>query len=81
MRAIRGRYDPYEQARGRVDQLKSLGHSVDKVGWLGRLDEGERGRRRKRKSLTLSNPSIGRVHYYGWDVHEPSRGLSGWLYC
>ena len=31
MRAIRARYDPYEQTRGRVDQLKSLGHSVDKV--------------------------------------------------
>lgn len=31
MRAIRARYDPYEQVRGRVDQIKSLGHSVDKV--------------------------------------------------
>lgn len=31
MRAIRARYDPYEQARGRIDQLKGLGHSVDKV--------------------------------------------------
>lgn len=31
MRAIRSRYDPYEQARSRVDQLKTLGHSVDKV--------------------------------------------------
>jgi elongator complex protein 3 len=31
MRAIRARYDPYEQSRGRVDQLRSLGHSVDKV--------------------------------------------------
>lgn len=31
MRAIRGRYDPYEQTRGRVDQLRGLGHSVDKV--------------------------------------------------
>ena len=31
MRAIRARYDPYEQTRGRVDQLKSLGHNVDKV--------------------------------------------------
>ncbi|CAJ0832367.1 7498_t:CDS:10 [Entrophospora sp. SA101] len=30
MRAIRARYDPLEQARGRLDQLKSLGHSVDK---------------------------------------------------
>lgn len=32
MRAIRARYDPYVQARGRVDQLRKLGHSVDKVG-------------------------------------------------
>jgi elongator complex protein 3 len=31
MRAIRARYDPYEQARGRIDQLKVLGHNVDKV--------------------------------------------------
>ncbi len=31
MRAIRARYDPYEQTRGRVDQLRGLGHSVDKV--------------------------------------------------
>ncbi|KAF8425005.1 hypothetical protein L210DRAFT_3615084 [Boletus edulis BED1] len=30
MRAIRARYDPYEQTRGRVEQLKALGHSVDK---------------------------------------------------
>merc|ERR1712000_415389 len=28
------RYDPFEQARGRVDQLKSLGHSVDKVEYI-----------------------------------------------
>ncbi|TPX44628.1 hypothetical protein SeMB42_g02201 [Synchytrium endobioticum] len=34
MRAIRARYDPYEQARGRVDQLKYLGHSVDKVEYI-----------------------------------------------
>ncbi|KAJ2237089.1 Elongator subunit [Coemansia sp. RSA 485] len=34
MRAIRARYDPYEQARGRVDQLKSLGHNVDKVEYI-----------------------------------------------
>lgn len=31
MRAIRARYNPYLQARHRVEQLKSLGHSVDKV--------------------------------------------------
>lgn len=34
MRAIRARYDPYLQARGRVDQLKGLGHSVDKVEFI-----------------------------------------------
>ncbi|KAK9768051.1 Elongator subunit [Basidiobolus ranarum] len=34
MRAIRARYNPFEQARGRVDQLKSLGHSVDKVEYI-----------------------------------------------
>ncbi|KAI9355300.1 elongator complex protein 3 [Zopfochytrium polystomum] len=34
MRAIRARYDPYDQARGRIDQLKSLGHSVDKVEYI-----------------------------------------------
>lgn len=34
MRAIRARYDPYEQSRARCDQLKSLGHSVDKVEFI-----------------------------------------------
>lgn len=34
MRAIRARYNPFEQARGRVDQLKALGHSVDKVEYI-----------------------------------------------
>jgi elongator complex protein 3 len=33
MRAIRARYNPYVQARGRVDQLRKLGHSVDKVSF------------------------------------------------
>jgi len=31
MRAIRARYNPFLQTRHRVEQLKSLGHSVDKV--------------------------------------------------
>lgn len=31
MRAIRARYNPYSQTRGRVDQLRRLGHSVDKA--------------------------------------------------
>lgn len=34
MRAIRARYDPYEQARGRVEQLRGLGHSIDKVEYI-----------------------------------------------
>ncbi|KAJ9078621.1 Elongator subunit [Entomophthora muscae] len=34
MRAIRARYDPLEQSRGRLDQLKTLGHSVDKVEYI-----------------------------------------------
>ncbi|CAD7696096.1 unnamed protein product [Ostreobium quekettii] len=34
MRAIRARYNPYVQARSRVDQLKKLGHSVDKVEFI-----------------------------------------------
>jgi len=46
MRAIRARYHPYAQTRGRVDQLRRLGHSVDKVefivmgGTFMSLDEG-----------------------------------------
>lgn len=34
MRAIRARYDPYEQARGRLEQLQVLGHSTDKVEYI-----------------------------------------------
>jgi elongator complex protein 3 len=34
MRAIRARYNPYVQARARVDQLRRLGHSVDKVSHI-----------------------------------------------
>lgn len=34
MRAIRNRYDPFEQARERLRQLKSLGHSTDKVEYI-----------------------------------------------
>ncbi len=34
MRAIRARYNPYLQTRHRVDQLKRLGHSVDKVEFI-----------------------------------------------
>ncbi|WIA11090.1 hypothetical protein OEZ85_011236 [Tetradesmus obliquus] len=34
MRAIRARYNPYVQARSRVDQLLKLGHVVDKVEFI-----------------------------------------------
>ncbi|XP_068680964.1 elongator complex protein 3 isoform X1 [Montipora foliosa] len=34
MRAIRARYNPYLQTRHRIDQLKQLGHSVDKVEFI-----------------------------------------------
>lgn len=34
MRAIRARYDPHVQVRSRVDQLRSLGHDVDKVEFI-----------------------------------------------
>ncbi|KAJ1482707.1 RNA polymerase II Elongator subunit [Baffinella frigidus] len=34
MRAIRARYDPYLQTKGRVDQLQKLGHSTDKVEFI-----------------------------------------------
>ncbi|KAM7027972.1 elongator complex protein 3-like [Passerculus sandwichensis] len=34
MRAIRARYDPFLQARHRLQQLQQLGHSVDKVEFI-----------------------------------------------
>ncbi|KAG8231933.1 hypothetical protein J437_LFUL011402, partial [Ladona fulva] len=34
MRAIRARYDPFLQTRNRIDQLKQLGHSVDKIEFI-----------------------------------------------
>lgn len=34
MRAIRARYNPFLQTKNRVDQLKRLGHSVDKVEFI-----------------------------------------------
>nr|CAG4644620.1 EOG090X02DF [Leptodora kindtii] len=34
MRAIRARYNPYIQTRHRMEQLKQLGHSVDKVEFI-----------------------------------------------
>ncbi|KAI9220229.1 elongator complex protein 3 [Blastocladiella britannica] len=34
MRAIRARYEPFEQSRGRILQLQSLGHSCDKIEYI-----------------------------------------------
>jgi len=34
MRAIRARYDPYSQAKGRIAQLRAIGHNVDKVEYI-----------------------------------------------
>eukprot|EP01132_Coremiostelium_polycephalum_P007617 gene7617-9369_t len=34
MRAIRARYNPYLQTRNRIDQLKRLGHNVEKVEFI-----------------------------------------------
>lgn len=34
MRAIRARYDPYSQAKGRVAQLRNIGHDVSKVEYI-----------------------------------------------
>jgi hypothetical protein len=59
MRAIRARYDPYEQTRGRVEQLKSLGHSVDKVSYDRLIFQP-----------ALHELNSGRVYCNGWDVHE-----------
>lgn len=64
MRAIRARYDPYEQTRGRVDQLRSLGHNVDKVRLVPTL------------SCSRSHVAfIGGVYCDGWDIHEHARGI------
>lgn len=34
MRAIRAHYNPYLQTRGRIDQLRQLGHDVDKIEFI-----------------------------------------------
>lgn len=34
MRAIRARYDPYVQAKRRMEQLRRLGHAIDKVEYI-----------------------------------------------
>ncbi len=34
MRAIRARYNPYIQTKDRIEQLKRIGHDVDKVEFV-----------------------------------------------
>ena len=70
MRAIRARYDPYEQTRGRVEQLKALGHSVDKVRIVVPF-----GRR-----CSFEPRYLGRIYHHGWHVHEHARGLPHKVY-
>ena len=65
MRAIRARYDPYEQTRGRVEQLKALGHSVDKVGKISLST---------RLRFYISCP-LGGIYCHGRDIHEHARRL------
>jgi hypothetical protein len=74
MRAIRARYSPYLQTRNRVDQLKRLGHSVEKVG-----------RWRFLVFFALIYFCflfcfVGGIYYYGRDVHVIARGLSRLFY-
>lgn len=61
MRAIRARYDPYLQTKHRVEQLKQLGHSVDKVNntihYIAHIS-------------TLFNLHLGGVYCYGWHIYE-----------
>ena len=59
MRAIRARYDPYEQTRGRVEQLKALGHSVDKVHLCG-----------SRMHVLLILVSVSRSNSLLWAAHS-----------
>lgn len=70
MRAIRARYDPYEQTRGRVEQLKALGHSVDKVRVVILLDRG----------CPFKLGYSGRIHHNGRHIYEHARGLSHKVY-
>jgi len=67
MRAIRARYDPYEQTRNRVEQLKALGHSVDKVSTPDPPFSFQ--------PMTFSTVPGG-VYYHGWNIHEHAGGLS-----
>ena len=64
MRAIRARYDPYEQTRNRVEQLKALGHSVDKVSAP------------IIPSFSVDDLLSGGVYYHGGNIYEHAGGLS-----
>ena len=66
MRAIRARYNPYDQARGRIDQLKSLGHSVDKVLQI---------------FLMFNVSNLGRIYFNGRNIHVFGRRVSRLVYC
>jgi hypothetical protein len=68
MRAIRARYDPYEQTRGRVEQLKSLGHNVDKV------------RPKFQRANSPLTAFQGRVHCDGGNIYEHAGRLSIEIY-
>jgi hypothetical protein len=77
MRAIRARYDPYEQTRGRVDQLKGLGHSVDKVEIM------YVSRYRHILLEVYGAMADWTIQLDGRDIHVHARGLStqvcGWI--
>jgi histone acetyltransferase (RNA polymerase elongator complex component) len=47
MRAIRARYDPFSQVKGRVAQLRAIGHVVDKVVSLRYMTNDSMHRRKK----------------------------------
>ena len=58
MRAIRSRYDPFLQARHRVEQLKSLGHSTDKVFY---------------KRFTFKERVLKRAKIFNWDLSKKNQ--------
>ena len=62
MRAIRARYNPYIQTKHRLEQLKQLGHSVDKVIFFYQSLKDHR-------PVIMINSISGRIHCYGRNVH------------
>ena len=74
MRAIRARYDPYVQARTRVEQLRRLGHSVDKVRRAGAPPARQPVHTHKRTPHHWGGVPIaaaGGVHLDGRHLHVP----------